>query len=1037
MKRHVIGWGFQLSATEMEAKDCDENFAAFGVGEGRNFRAIDILPLEDGVDITIQWLASRTVCVKRKLEEMDISAAESRPKREPREEMLEAYEDCTLVTLSDCSTMVHSEVLSAMQGNSVLASKSQDDGTCGLSAALGPTISRIRSAAEKDRLFNEATEMDDTAVDNASRSLDDDRYCFAVSTCGTCSSSEGTSSFNECFEVPRCGTHADTTNPMIQFFVRTFSDARTVVIQAHAEDTIELVHMSIYEKTGLPISEQRLIYSGRQLQQHQTLAECQVSNDATLHLVARMLSTPLHKSWQLVNDLVATIHLVFSMTENGRHSRLRLMQAQDKIRANVKEFLKLAAESLPISDHMQVFQLAGATSALVVLLLSPLETNRECAECSIKLFVSAIDDCSSTDIHHYCAPILLDFCKLLKKGAPGHALYFTCRNALACILDTVCVAHGSTYFNDAKAESIVQDFAPLVAELALKLSLTNESPSILHLDAKEGHDFTAFVTPLCKAMEACSSVGASTFSNNFKGISPVVSKCLEEEIIEASDRSYVTLEGILIDGMLDDVDKRGGEIGSHAWLFAVFHGLLYEIDNCLGKVEEALQGRPFNWAPLLAVLKGLNVIAKMYEGCMDTLLTVFSSRCKALNIIIQQSESHNDHFWLLEHKSLLDFESKRTVVLGMLSEPQEDFEERHDFFIHRDHLLPESFHAFESVKSDVLQGGLSVEFTTEEATGPGVLREWFYLICREIFNPENALFLLCPNDSRRVFPNPASGVNPEHLNYFRFSGQVIALALMHKVQVNVVFASMFFKQLAGLPVSWEDVKDADPVLYKSCKQILELDSELVDTDVLGLTFIHEFEELGISKTVELCHGGKDMSVNSQNRFLYVELLVQHRFVKCVEKQVEYFCQGFSDLLVGGSLQQFLQALEPKEFELLLFGKDRIICVDDWKLHTEYHGYESLDCHIIWFWEVVSSMNMEQRRRLLFFSTSVAHLPAEGFVGLSSKFHIHRAHTDITWLPTAHTCFFQLVLPPYPSYEMMYAKLYAIIEGHIFEGFGFA
>lgn len=1011
----------------MEAEDTEENNARIVSVEGRNCRGVDRLPLDDGVDVTFQWLTVRAVCVKRKLEDLDISAAEFRPKREPREEMLETYEDGTVITLSDCSE----DLFSATEGG-ILPLSLQDDVACGLNTAA-PL--RLR-CLDKDRFSNQAIETDDPIANKVSRPSDDDRYCFAVPICDTCSTSEGSSSYSEYFEAPHFGIHADITNPMIQFFVRTFSDARTVVIQAHAEDTIELVHKSIYEKTGLPISEQRLIYSGRQLQQHQTLAECQVSNDATLHLVARMLSTPLHRSWQLVNDLVATIHLVFSMTEDGRHSRLRLMQAQDKIRSNVKEFLKLAAESLPIADHMQVFQLAGATSALVVLLLSPFETNQECAEYSIKLFVGAIDDCSSTDIHHYCAPVLLDFCKLLKKGAPYHGLYFTCRNALACILDTVWVAHGSAYFNDAKAENIVHDFAPFVAELASKLSLSlcygayaaNELPSSLHLDAKEGHDFTAFVTPLCKAMEACRSAGASIARNDIDIPPP---RCLEEE------SSKENAESAPIDGILDTIDKGGGETGSHAWLFAVFHKLLFEIDNCLGKVEGALHERPFNWAPVLAVLKGLNVIAKMYEGCMETLLRVLSSRCKALNIIIQQSEWHNDHFWLLEHKSLLAFESKKTVVLGMLSEPQEDFEERHDIFIHRDHLLLESFHAFENVKSDVLQGGLSVEFATEEATGPGVLREWFYLICREMFNPENALFLLCPNDLRRVFPNPASGVNPEHLSYFRFSGQVIALALMHKVQVNVVFASIFFRQVAGIPVTWEDVKDADPLLYESCKKILELDSELVDMDILGLTFVYEFEELGKLRTVELCHGGKDMSVNSQNRSLYVELLVQHRFVTCIEKQVECFCQGFSDLLVGGSMQQFLQALEPKEFDLLLFGKDKIICVDDWKLHTEYHGYESLDCHIVWFWEVVGSMNMEQRRRLLFFSTSVAHLPADGFVGLSSKFHIHRAHTDITWLPTAHTCFFQLVLPPYPSYEMMYAKLYGVIEGHIFEGFGFA
>lgn len=1029
--------------TEMEAREAEEIMAAlsFGTGEGRNERCMDRLSLEVGVEVSFQWLTSRTVCLKRKIEDLDLGMGEFRHKRESREEMQESCVDGNLTTLSDCLTALQPQFSAAMQEAPVVP-EIQDDS---LSGVLGPASLRLK-CLDKDLLFGQDIKADDTSVSNTSKPSDDGRYCSAVSTHETCSTSDGSSSFRGCFKIPGCGANSDVSNPEVQFFVRTFLDGRTVVLHADAQDTIELVHWKIFQKTGLPISEQRLIYCGRQLQQRQTLAECHVSNDATLQLVARMLSTPLHRSWQLVNDLVATIHLVSSKREDGRRSTRKLMEAQQKIRTNVEDFLNLTADSLPIMDHIKVFQLAGAPSALVILLLSPVKTNQECAEDCIKLFVSANDDC--LDIHYYCAPVLLDFCKLLAKSAPCHGLYYTCRNALACILDTVWVAHGSTYFNDAKAETIVHDFAPFVAELAAKLSLslcftaraygasaTNELPSILHLDAKEGHDFTAFVTPLCKAMEVCRGVESSSL-NGLKDTPLASFGCLEEGNPKVTHRNDVSVKGLLVDGMLDDVDKRVGEIGSYAWLFTIFHGLLFDIDSCLGNVE-VLHHRPFNWAPILAVLKGLNAIAKIYEGCMETLLTILSSHCKALNMMIQQSGWQNDHFWLLEHKFILDFESKRRVVLGMLPEPRDDFEERHDIFIHRDHLLPESFHAFESVKADALQGGLSVEFATEEATGPGVLREWFYLICREIFNPENALFLSCPNDPRRFFPNPASGVNPEHLSYFRFCGQVIALALMHKVQMNVVFALIFFKQVSGLPTTWEDVKDADPLLYESCKKILEMDADLVDSDALGLTFVHEFEELGTLKTIELCFHGKDMSVTSQNRFLYVELLVQHRFVACIEKQVKCFCQGFSDLLVGGSMQQFLQALEPREFDLLLFGNDRNICIEDWKSHTEYHGYDSSDCHIIWFWEVVGSMTMEQRRRLLFFSTSVAHLPVEGFVRLSSKFHIHRAHTDITWLPTAHTCFFQLVLPPYPSYEVMHAKLYAVIEGHIFEGFGFA
>ncbi|GAB4830760.1 hypothetical protein Ancab_004793 [Ancistrocladus abbreviatus] len=48
-----------------------------------------------------------------------------------------------------------------------------------------------------------------------------------------------------------------------------------------------------------------------------------------------------------------------------------------------------------------------------------------------------------------------------------------------------------------------------------------------------------------------------------------------------------------------------------------------------------------------------------------------------------------------------------------------------------------------------------MEFKNEEATGPGVLREWFLLVCQAIFDPQNALFVACPHDRRGFYPNPA------------------------------------------------------------------------------------------------------------------------------------------------------------------------------------------------------------------------------------------------------------------------------------------
>lgn len=174
-----------------------------------------------------------------------------------------------------------------------------------------------------------------------------------------------------------------------------------------------------------------------------------------------------------------------------------------------------------------------------MLLLSPVETNRECAEDAINMFLASNDEYLPASIHCHCAPLLLDFCKLLAKSAPNHALYASCRQALARLLDSVLEAHGSPYFNEAKADSIVEDFAPFVNELSSRLTQnlrstakaysSKETPVSFSSYVKEAKDFTAFVIPLCKAMEVCKGVDASGSGSSTLGCIVVRTECHDND----------------------------------------------------------------------------------------------------------------------------------------------------------------------------------------------------------------------------------------------------------------------------------------------------------------------------------------------------------------------------------------------------------------------------------------------------------------------------------------------------------------------------
>ncbi|XP_076247280.1 suppressor of deltex [Calliopsis andreniformis] len=350
--------------------------------------------------------------------------------------------------------------------------------------------------------------------------------------------------------------------------------------------------------------------------------------------------------------------------------------------------------------------------------------------------------------------------------------------------------------------------------------------------------------------------------------------------------------------------------------------------------------------------------------------------------------------------------------------------------VNRQTLFEDSYHQIMNAEAFALRRRLYIIFKGEEGLDyGGVSREWFFLLSHEVLNPMYCLFEYANKSNYSLQINPASYVNPDHLQYFKFIGRFIAMALYHGRFIYSGFTMPFYKRMLNKKLVMKDIESIDPEFYKSLVWIKENNIEECG---LELYYSVDFEILGQVIHHELKDGGDKIRVIEDNKEEYIRLMTEWRMTRGIEDQTKAFLEGFNSVVP----LEWLKYFDERELELMLCGMQEID-VEDWQRNTIYRHYTRNSKQILWFWQFVTRTDSEKRARLLQFVTGTCRVPVGGFAELMGsngpqRFCIEKVGKD-TWLPRSHTCFNRLDLPPYKSYEQLVEKLnYAIEET---EGFG--
>ena len=330
---------------------------------------------------------------------------------------------------------------------------------------------------------------------------------------------------------------------------------------------------------------------------------------------------------------------------------------------------------------------------------------------------------------------------------------------------------------------------------------------------------------------------------------------------------------------------------------------------------------------------------------------------------------------------------------------------------------------FKGRTKNLFQVNLEGEHASD-AGGPG--REIFSSCFEQLTSCNVELFIPSPNnksqtglDRDKYIFNPLGAKNEKYLEIYKFIGKLFGYIISSETYVSLNLSPIVYKQILGIHLEASDIELIDVQNYKSIIKVLSSNNIEQKKALFGI--INFTYQMPGGEVMELKDKGRSTYLNEKNCDEFLEL-----YIKAITNQGYLQAKAVQEGLFEVIPEYMIKFLTPSDLEKKICG-EQDFDLDLLKNITVYEGYKANDLTIKYFWQFLEECSLEDKCNYIKFVWGRSRLPkdAKGFGGDPHKItkKIDGSCFDgKKYLPIAHTCFFELELPPYDNYNNLKEKL---------------